>query len=840
MASRDLLISWVIRNAGPGHTPSDLGWIDAFFLSTDPVWDQHDIRMATFGYQRPVMEPGVLSPATFPLRIPDGVEGTFYLILRTDYGDSIKEANENNNAVASSHTIDIVSRPADLVAAWKTVPLTGPAAGAIWVEWTITNQGTGDTVVDEWRDAIYLNPGERRLATIDHRGILGPGKSYTARALVELPADASGVAALFVRADAPRHDLGIGAVFEGTNEGNNDSTQAAINITTAPADLHVSSLLAPTTGMSGKTIALEWTVTNLGRGFTLAEYWYDKAVLSLDQVWDDTDVVLPHLVPNHGNPYPEYRRGEPLGPGQSYTFKGRPFLLPLDLSGSYYIIVKTDNQNLVPEAEETNNDRVSTSPIVVTFAGVPDLLVEVVNIPPTAYAGAGIEVSWTTRNAGVATTAGWDDYVFLSPDKVFEPGADFFAGRVRHTGGLVDGASYDASLTAVLPPGMTGSFYAFVFTDRTDQVEELQGDNSNVGSSAQPTQIALPPPVDLIVGAIALPANGVPGQSFTFSYQLRNLGDFATSGPWTDAIYLSSDDKWDLNDPVIALADRDSLGSKAQRTLTLTELLPGVSPGDYQVLVRTDSRNTVRETDEANNLAASVGRIALDVPTLALGEPMVGTLTQGQLVYYRIEVPEAEAFLVSLDSAFDEAFTELYVSHDSMPTRSQHDYHCTAQFEADQQVLVPSPEKGTYDILVFGNQAPEPAPSYTLLARLLGFEVLDADFGVGGTAGDRTIEIHGAQFDRTVTAALVGEGGFSLPAHSHWHVDSTRLFATFDLTQVAPGTYDVVFTKTGGATVTVPDSFTVVEGGRSRLGRTGGSASGHLPCRVQRHGDLVQ
>ncbi len=817
MASRDLLINWVVKNAGPGNTPSDRGWIDAFFLSTDPVWDQHDIRMATFGYQRPVMEPGALSPATAALRIPDGVEGTFYLILRTDYGDSIKEANENNNTVASSHTIDIVSRPADLVAAWKTVPLTGPAAGAIWVEWTVTNQGTGDTVVDSWWDAIFLNPGEQRLAAIDHRGILGPGKSYTARTLVELPADAPGVAGLFVKADWPPNDLGNGAVFEGANEGNNDSAQAAINITTAPADLFVTSLVAPTAGLSGQTIAMEWTVTNLGTGFTLAEYWYDKAVLSLDQVWDDTDIVLPHLVPNQGTPYPAYRRGEPLGPNQSYTFKGRPFLLPLDLSGSYYIIVRTDNQNLVPEAEETNNDRVSTDPIVVTFAGVPDLLVDVVTVPTAAYAGAGIEVSWTVRNTGVSTTESWDDYVFLSPDTVFEPGADFFAGRVKHEGGLEHDATYEASLTAVVPPGMTGSFYAFVFTDRTDRIEELQGDTNNVNASVQPTQISLPPPVDLTVGSIILPANGVPGQLFSFTYQLNNLSGFATSGPWTDAIYLSADATWDLDDPVIALVDRDSLGGMAQRTYAVTATLPGVNPGQYHVLVRTDSRNTVRETDERNNLTASLGQITLDVSTIVLGQAVAGTLAQGQLVYYRVEVPEADGFLVSLDSASDDAFNELYVSYGAMPTRSQHDFHYTAQFAADQQVLIPTPEKGTYYILAYGNQAPDTAPSYTLLARLIGFEVLDTNFGVGGTAGDRTIEIHGAQFDRTVVAALARADGFSLQARSHWYVDSTRMFATFDLTQAAPGTYDVVLTKAGGDQVTVPDSFTVVAGGGAQV-----------------------
>ncbi|MBN2133459.1 MAG: carboxypeptidase regulatory-like domain-containing protein [Sedimentisphaerales bacterium] len=92
--------------------------------------------------------------------------------------------------------------------------------------------------------------------------------------------------------------------------------------------------------------------------------------------------------------------------------------------------------------------------------------------------------------------------------------------------------------------------------------------------------------------------------------------------------------------------------------------------------------------------------------------------------------------------------------------------------------------------------------------------VSDTSYGTGGTAGDYTIEINGASFDGTVIAKLTDWKGFSLPADQYFRPNTEKLYATFDLTRVQPGVYNVVVEKPGrGESVTVPEALTVITGG---------------------------
>lgn len=93
--------------------------------------------------------------------------------------------------------------------------------------------------------------------------------------------------------------------------------------------------------------------------------------------------------------------------------------------------------------------------------------------------------------------------------------------------------------------------------------------------------------------------------------------------------------------------------------------------------------------------------------------------------------------------------------------------------------------------------------------------VLDNSYGIGGTAGNYTIEIKGDGFDRTVTVELRdSSGNLVCEATSYYRPNTQRLYATFNLSSLIPDIYDVVIHKlTTDEIIIVPTGLTVVQGG---------------------------
>ncbi|MEO1187126.1 MAG: pre-peptidase C-terminal domain-containing protein, partial [Cyanobacteria bacterium J06636_27] len=294
------------------------------------------------------------------------------------------------------------------------------------------------------------------------------------------------------------------------------------------------------------------------------------------------------------------------------------------------------------------------------------------------------------------------------------------------------------------------------------------------------------------------------------SYTITNNGPNAAKGVWYDSIYISADDKWDIDDALFArVAGGPYVENGGSYNRDVTASLPGVVPGDYNVIIRSDIRNNIPETDEDNNIGGSLDQFEIDAEELQLDVADSGTLFQGKSVYYRVDVEAGETLRFTFDSLADKGFSELYVRYGDMPSQSEFDYGFE-DISADQQIIVPSTESGTYYILARAVEAPnwldfQQVDENTTISGL-GTEysilVETVDFGIssiGQTVGDRggkiTIEIDGAKFNTSMTAELIDSAGNSIAADSIWHEDSTEVFATFDLTTAAIGTYDLKLTQ---------------------------------------------
>ncbi|NJL51381.1 MAG: hypothetical protein HC930_02690, partial [Hydrococcus sp. SU_1_0] len=735
------------------------------------------------------------------LTLPDGISGNYYLFAKTDSNDDVFELDNDNNIAFDTITID--SKPADLAVSEVIIPSIIEAGTGTLISWTVTNQGTGDTVKTSWNDQLVLsldsvvgNSDDRLLKTFTHNGLLNAGSSYTNNELVTIPFNLQGNYQLYIKTDVNN------SVYEADREANNTSVFSPIAITRETPDLLVTTVNAPVAGQSGESITVNWSVANSGTGKTNSNYWYDEVFLSTDRdSGDSSDISLGKV----------YHSGS-LNTGETYDVS-RTFNLPQNINGDYYVVVRTDIGNQVLETPlENNNELATSSKTSISLNAVPDLVIEQIDAPNQAISGQTFDVSWTVSNQGTNVNNSWRDVFYLSRDQVFDRSSDIYLGSSFHYGNLAAGGEYSQTASFNIPRGLSGPFYVFGVTDSSNSIYERDGENNNIAYDGNSTNVILPPPADLVAGTISVPANGVPGENITLNYTVTNQGDHTLSGNWEDAVYLSEDNRWDINDLLIEKVQvDDSLDIGESYSKTVNASLPGVKSGDYHVIVRSDIRNNVYESDEDNNLQVSAEQINIDTELLELGSSDTDTISPGKSIYYRLEVSAGQAIRIKLDSQADNSSNNVYVRHEQMPTKGQFDFF-TEPFSADPELVFPVEQDGTYYVLVTGDGS-SVASNYTITAEEIPFSLLDVTTKKVGNVAPFTLELEGAKFDADNTIfQIVDEEGTVFEATQIVLKDSTSAYATFDLSGQSIGNYDVRAIQ-NNETIEILEDVLIVEDG---------------------------
>ena len=686
----------------------------------------------------------------------------------------------------------------------------------------MSNQSTGDTAVSAWQDSVYLDKGTTLdqsavlLGSFAHYGLVSGGGSYTQSQLLTLPINLLGTYNLFVVANSS------GDVHE-SNASNNTSVPVPLAIVrqitdpqggtqqAAVADLQVVSV--SNTAVANGSVGVNWTVKNVGTGATDANYWDDDVWASTKTTLGSggTDVYLGTV--QHTNA---------LAAGASYSTSGT-FTLPQSLtSGNYYFIVATDrpvtppsdldNQGvgLVYESNPSNNETATSTTTPASPSPLADLTVSNVSAPTLATSGGQLTVGWKVTNNGAATpNVPIYDSVYLSFDQVFDPSTDIYLGSVTYNGGLAAGASYTQNAALPLRSGLSGTFYVFVVTNTNNNLPE-QNTTNNTAFAAQTVQIQLSPPADLVAGAVTIPASAVAGENISISYQVTNNGGNPANGSWTDALYLSSTPTWNINDTLLGTVQQtQNLAPGASYSGTFNGTLPGVAPGSYYVILRTNILDSLQEQNLSDNQSASSSQTSIDALALTLGTPTHGTLNETQSAYYKVVVGAGQTLQVGFTSQETTAYNELYVSFGTMPTRSQYDYRYTQPFTANQQITIPTTQAGAYYILAYGDTVPTAPENYTIEAAIVPFSVQAVTPGQVGT-GPVTLQISGVQFNFGTTFQLRNAGGAVLNATRTLLQDSATAFATFDLTGHTLGSYDVWAIQSDGTTTKLSAALSVV------------------------------
>jgi subtilase family serine protease/methionine-rich copper-binding protein CopC/type 1 glutamine amidotransferase len=817
-ASHPFSFTYRVTNHGVAATPNS-SWSDAYYLSADTTLDAGDLQLGSLTHYGALDVSGATNDSytrTVTYTLPNGLTGDYYVLVKTDSANVVFEGpagspGETNNVTASTVAVQVVSNPPDLVIVPGSFEpwATAQAGSFLRASWGVLNQGTGATVGGTWKCKVYVsldgikgNSDDRLLATFVRNGDLAAGDSYYAiDRQVNIPIDLEGTIYLYVRTDTDNQ------VYEGANENNNDSGLVPVTIVQHLGDLQVTALdplAGPITG--GDWVTVHWTVENLGTGRTDALSWRDRIYLSPDNV----------LGNGNDRHLGSVTRTSPLDSGGAYAASAS-VQIPTDVSGPFYLGVWTDADGAVFEGLlENNNTRLvnlgTIEPPPPGTALVPDLVLVNVDAPAQAYSGQAFSLHWTVRNGGDPTPRNWYDQVYLSLDQVLDLGTDISLGHVYHDS-LGTGASYTQTQSFNIPRGLSGPFYVFVTTDRGNYLNE-SNELNNADYDRTSMLVQLVPPADLVVGTITVPANASPGMNATLTYTVHNQGDDAALGSWYDSIYISADTVWDIDDAFFGRVYHEGnvAGHGGSYSHSLTAPLPGVLPGEYHVIVRSDIRNQIPESDETNNLGASLDRVDIDAQLLELGEPQTGNLAQGRAVYYKTEVLTAGETVRLRFDGDEEAFSELYVRYGSMPSRNQYDRAAIQPFVSDQEIVLPVEQTGVYYVMAYATGA-SGAPQYTISAEIIPFSILGVQASRVGNSGNATVKVSGARFREDTGFFVLDSQLNALPAERVYLQDTATAFVTFDLFQVPPAVYTVGAYDPGQDTlVLLEESLTVVAG----------------------------
>ncbi len=818
-SGQDFEISWKDSNAGPGSTYDY--YIDKVYISSLPDFDIEEATELgrTPSFQR-IINPEEVESQAETVKIPNGYLGDYYIYIACDATDDVFEYvdGETNNVARFGAPITVILTPwPDLIVQTIAPPATVTAGSNASFQVTVKNDGPGPSVDGTWTDRIYLsesdtwNPEQATLvATRTQSGNLISQETQVNTVNFMVSPFLSGPHYLYYISDETDQ------IYEYEYEDNNIARSDVFDIIAyPPVDLRIASVTTPSNGSSGQPVIFDWTVENIGGASTIENSWSDAVYLSTDLILEpESDILLGSRT-----------RSGSLGSSQSYS-RHESYTIPDGLSGVYYVIAVTDQNSVVTDINVTNNWAVAANQISINLSPSPDLVLGNFSMSGPVIAGQPLPCSWTVTNTGNGATDGQWYTAFSLSQNLQGAGTISLGSKSYHP--VVDPAGVvNESEDIEIPSYVSGAWYLNITVDSRDDQYEHNGEDNNV--FRQQINVVVPPPSDLIVTNIQIPSSGSPGDNVTVNYVIENVGEFAATGWMRDGVYFSLDETWDINDGLLGLNDQYiDIPAGASQTMSqtvslsrtidrrqessldeplqtdLVGALPGLLPSSYYAIVRTDLRNNLRESNDANNLSASAAQIDITVPEWILGDTMTVGISEGEQKYYRIQLATEEDLVLKMIGDDFTVWGELYVSHESVPTASTFDFGAYAPFQETQTLLYPEAQAGVHYVMV---RSQEGGP-FQLVANALQFELTDVSPTVVGN-GRVTTTLTGAKFrnDSQVFLRLAPDNLY--PASRIEFLSSMEMKVRWELADVPLGTYDIVVQNDTEEAV-LEDGLTVV------------------------------
>jgi large repetitive protein len=308
-----------------------------------------------------------------------------------------------------------------------------------------------------------------------------------------------------------------------------------------------------------------------------------------------------------------YNRGKTLAAGESYTTTVN-INIPYDLSKTK-LVVWTDNgspygyNNFQAEITKDNNIRTLDQPFLKADLAITDFKI----LDPQPTWGQSAQISWTVTNQGGGNAnQNWYDNVWISADGVIDGVNDTFLGIYNRGKTLAAGESYTTTTNINIPYDLSKTKLV-VLTDNGSPYgynnfqAEITIDN-DIATKIIGLQTPLDSnPADLTITELILSSTSTLGETVPITWKVKNQGNFATTVNWADYLYASDDDKFDLNDVFIGMANNPNntiLNPGESYTNTQSFKIPGAVAGKRYLLAITNRDRQQAETNSANNVYA--------------------------------------------------------------------------------------------------------------------------------------------------------------------------------------------------------------------------------------------
>ncbi|MCO4764391.1 MAG: hypothetical protein KC502_22965, partial [Myxococcales bacterium] len=515
-----------------------------------------------------------------------GTAGTWYLIVKVDALNKVKESNELNNTRVYPITIGSITTGADLTPTSFSTSKTVYAPGnTITAYGAVKNIGKGKSgsYTLEWRLSTNsaITTGDKLLKTLT-RTALNPNTTTSASTSLVLPATTA-VGTYYIGLWVNRSKLS-----GETNYSNNIRTYKITVTKSAKADLIPLGFKSSKTSYApGSAVTVYGSVKNQGNAnagkFTLE--WR----LSTNNIISSGDKLLKVL-------------GKTSLSAGSSTSALTSFTLPATTApGTYYLGLWADRTNQVSEITTSNNIamyKITVAPAVK----MPDLVPVAFKSSKTTYtAGSSVVVYGSVKNQGTATAGSQRLEWRLSTNTVMSSGDKLMKTLNKST--LLAGASTSALTSFVLPATtLPGIYYLGLKVDALNQVKE-SSETNNIAwykiTVTKPGTTADLRPVSFKSTKTTYAA----GSLVSVSGLVRNYGT-APAGAFSVEWRLSTNTTMSTGDKLMKTLTRTGLAAGSSTSAYTSFTLPATTtPGTYYLGIWIDRTNQVKESSTTNNIA---------------------------------------------------------------------------------------------------------------------------------------------------------------------------------------------------------------------------------------------
>jgi uncharacterized repeat protein (TIGR01451 family) len=596
---RNLLVQYSISNQGTVNVTGSWSYADAFYVSTNSVFNASATQIAIF-YEKQALPPGFVYSRTNPVTIPAGIGTNYYLFLKTDANNQLGEINPATTVT----NIPLEGNLPDLAAGNISLVGTAGSGQSGQITYTATNQGALE-IDGQWTDGIYissnsfLDSSAVEIGTVSVDQDLPVGGSYTVTNAVTFPQWPLGNYYLLLSVDS-------GYTIAESNQSNNVYVAP---ITLSAPDLVPVAMTIISSGPSG--VQLVCVVTNRGAAGAKGA-WYDGIYGSTNRVFTTNATSLGYTYLNHN-----------VAGGGSYSWTNT-VVVPTSATNAYYLFVVVDDPkygDVILEETKTNN-------IGELAAGTVALDLAPVAMTITSSGSSGVQLVCVVTNQGAAAAQGlWYDGIYGSTNPAFTTNA-VSLGYTYLNHSVAGGGNYSWTNTITIPSTATNAYYLFVVADDPnygDFIYETTKSN-NVAVLALGTVAP-----DLAPVSLQVPVVGVAGGTVSLVCVVTNQGAANSQGLWYDGIYGSTSPTFNASAKSLGYVYLNhSVATGASYVWTNTVTIPSTATNAYYFFVVVDDPNYgdfVYETTKSNNIGVlPLAPLAPDLAPVSLQVPVVSVV----------------------------------------------------------------------------------------------------------------------------------------------------------------------------------------------------------------------